>query len=144
MEAVSGNVYTISIGSTTNKLTIASNNAITLTFGTNTTNSIAVLIGHSDAADTSSNTSFVGANVVDLAYPRSVMIDINSKTNVQSLNGVSYGTLWFPIEVNSSDLSVFKSEADYAMFINIDRSTRFQVKLRDDQGKDLTNRLLLF
>ena len=137
MDAVSSIVFTVTINSITNKMTITGDSAFSLNFGTFTSSSIAPLIGFA-YTNTNSAVSHVGGNVVDLAYPRSVIVDINQTTNVQSLNGLSYGSLWFPVETNGNDVTFFKSEADYAMFITLQRCTRLQVRLRDDQGNSLS------
>lgn len=129
--------FTVSIGTNTQKLTIAGDSPYTLKFATNTTNSAASILGFTNT-DTSSSTSQVATNVINLAYPAGCLVRINDIDNVStSTSGVS-GTLYFPIETNSSDISVFKSENSYAMYASFQRTSLIKVKLLDDQGNPLS------
>lgn len=127
--------FTVTQSSATNKMTIAGDSAFTLKFGTNTTNSIAKRIGFIDA-DTSSALSHVGTNVIDIAYPRMVFVDINQRPNVAS-SGNGTGTMVFPIESSSSDLSIFKSESSFEMYIDFELTNIIECKIRDDDNKPL-------
>lgn len=128
--------FAVSIGSTSNKMTISAGSAFVLKFATFTTNSIAKYIGF-NASDTSSATSQVGSNVVDLAYPRMCFVEINNIHNVVSTTGVM-GSLVFPIVANSTDASQYISNSVCPMYVEFPtKVSTLQVKLRDDRNQPL-------
>lgn len=135
MDLESTITFTPTINAATGRMTIAGDSNYSLKFN-NTTNSIAGLLGFANN-ETLPALTHEGSYVVNLANPSGVIVDINGNSNVSTSSHGVFGTLYFPIETNSSDITVFKSENSYVMYVNFIRTNTLKIKLRDAYGKPL-------
>lgn len=136
MDAASTITFTVTLGSTSHKLNINGDSAFTLEFGTQTSNSAASILGY-PANDTSSATDQEATNVIDLSVPKSVIIDIEDSYSFETTSG-STGSLYIPLEVNGSDVNIWKSSNAFNLFVKLQRSSKINVKLRDSQKNPLS------
>jgi hypothetical protein len=128
--------FAVTYSTSTLKMTVSGNSNFTLKFGSYSTNSIASMIGFASSDSGVAAGSFVGANVVDLSYPRCILVDINQTPKVASTSN-AVGTVAIPLDVLSSDIATFKSESDYDLFLTLPRTNRLQFMIRDDRGQAL-------
>jgi hypothetical protein len=137
MDTASGGfaTYTVTFSASTQKITIASTQNFSLTFGTNTNSSIARLIGF-NAANTSAATSAISNNVINLSEPLSFAIRIReaSEYNVSCING-SYASFVIPMDVGYGEYKYFRSEFDFPQYCTFaNKQTRLNIEIRDFEG----------
>lgn len=132
MNAVSSG-YTVTLSTLTNRLTIANASSFTInsTSDGSLPNSCAPLLGFGTSAS-SSGTSITAGACINLAFPLSLLVEINQIATVRTMKNVPvYGTFLIPLKENSNDIVVFSNNADYESFLRIDSNTvNFDVKLR--------------
>ena len=141
MELSGAGTITASIGANTEKITVASTNSFEFTFGTNTTNSMAALLGYADT-DTGAGVSHLADNVFDLSYTHNIYIesDIARKFDDKIINTTGN---YRPI------LSVVNRDTSYGSLLHENPNTRISyranigqirgihIQLKDDLNRPL-------
>ena len=130
--------FTVTFSSATQKLTIASTQNFSLTFGTYTARSIARLLGF-NAADTTAATSAIGNNVINFGEPLSFAIRIREAAdyNVSCING-SYASFVIPMDVGYGEYKYYRSNYDFPQYCRFTtRCTRLNIEIRDFEGNIL-------
>jgi V8-like Glu-specific endopeptidase len=133
MDTASGgtNTFTVTRSTLPQRLVISGTSAFELTFGTNTANSSAEILGY-PAADTSSATSHTATNIINLASIRSLNFDFNGFSSVSDTTGRSY-SLVIPITTNTPGVQYYEPTETFPQVINFDIPTRnLSISVRDD------------
>ena len=126
--------FTLTYSETTSKITIASTSNFSLTFATNTSRSVARLIGF-NATDTSANNTQTADNVINLAEPLSFSIRIRESANydVSCING-SYANFIIPMDVGFGEYKYFNNHDFHQQVRFANKCNRLNIEIRDFEG----------
>lgn len=130
MDAESGPVYTVAYGESSKKLTFtpASGN-LHFTFGTNTSNSAARLLGF-DASDGSAAASQTGDNPVQLRRAEYLRLDLSGRTDINVITGKNrYFSTLIPIDTHESTVYLYGASVP-AQFVEIGEDNIDEMKIR--------------
>lgn len=130
------NTYTGTLGSATQLATLSATYAFSLTFGTNTSNSCAQLLGFTNT-DTSSATSQTGTLVVNMSPILTYNIRVN---NIESTaDSTSNGsTFIIPVNVNTMAFTQYDPSGHYPQYITFNNPTStLQVSVTDQNNNPL-------
>ena len=128
-----GDTYTVTFSTVTGKMTIANGGSnFALTFGTNTTYSIAYVIGFANT-NKSSSSSYTGENVVNL-NTKYYTIHCNFVDNcTYQANSVS--SSWIvPVNCSWGDLIVYSPHLAKSFKTNQTEISTMQIFVKDDRG----------
>lgn len=129
--------FTVTISSTTQKMTISSTQNFSLKFATYTTYSAALTLGYNQS-DTSAATSAIANNIINLAEPLSININIKQSNinNFKSPKG-SYGSILVPLDAAFGSFKFLKHN-DLIQYLNFqNRASIIDVEIRDLDGNAL-------
>lgn len=133
----SAKTYTVTYSTSTFLLTISTTAGYTLTFGTNTTNSIAQTIGfpNSNTASASAQTGSYAVNLnIDPIYVNFRMVSSLNQTTNMSMPSYSF---ILPISVNGGEVNILskynsmEQKIKLNSMVNVDR---VEIELRDGSG----------
>jgi len=132
-------VFNVTYNTNTMKVTISASGGFALYF--NADNQINKLIGFSSNA-TSSDTTHTGENVVDLNYPKNILLTIREfgiEYNNSNNNNINLHTYNIPVNVNGSDIITYNEKYMFKQMANIKEKTikRLNIVLRDENGNQL-------
>lgn len=139
MEAAGAETYTVTLSSTTNKLTIASTGNVGFWWGTYTDNSASEQLGFSDEnlLPGSSQTADMPLN---LSYPMTICMKINASINYQIASQNSFsGTVYLPLNVDNGSIMYYQPDPKGAPLLDFgDRLHRkLHVQLADDRNRSI-------
>ena len=133
----SGDGYTITQHSRTNKLTFVST-SFSFTWGTNKTNSARKLLGFTEQ-DTASNTTHTSDIAPDICPHKVIFVDID-QVRRKSINSPNYFSTTFALSGSSSFggvLRVTKNDS-FSQYIHFDKNTRhIGYRFHDADGHEL-------
>lgn len=130
MDAAGSETYTITLDDTTQKLTFAATGNFYLRFADNEGASERLGL---DRINTDSDTSYTAPNVINLALPHALIIDLDRNENFES-SGNDRGTIYIPFDVGSSDIMNYKRDENFSQTIKFDRMSLLTVKLKDSDN----------
>jgi hypothetical protein len=130
MDAVGADVYTTSLNSITGIITVSSTGTFQFTFGTNTLNSAAGILGYANV-DTAVAGTHQASNVVDLATPLSLGIQIDGVSSVgYETANFGCGQIYVPLDVG---FGIYKNlpENELRQTILFNHMKRLKVSVRN-------------
>lgn len=135
--------YTCAVASNTNLLTLTSTQNFSLTFGTNTANSMAGILGFPNT-NTSPSTSATGTNMVNFTgtQPSFNVTILGSGEGSGSMISVGSGnsyTFKIPITGTTGSVQFYSPSAHSAQYLMLPTGTNsLKVNVRDDKGNTIT------
>jgi hypothetical protein len=123
MTAVGSITYTAVKDAITQNVTISANTGTFVLNFSNTTNSLADLLGY-PPVDTSAASSHMSTDMSNLSQIRSLNFAINNITNIRDLSGSGAFTFIVPIAVNQLGIQVYEP-------VTFEQSVTFDVSTRD-------------
>ncbi len=133
MEAVSTITFTVTFSDITMKITIAGDSPFSLDFGTNTTNSIAKVLGFLEI-DTPAGASLTGVYVMNLSIPLYINICIDGfSSSIKSSNKNDNATFSCSTIGNNSDILTWTAGTFYQqkVYCTDDNIQNLHVTIRD-------------
>lgn len=130
-----GDVYTVACPTLTNKMTITNSTSnFSLTFGTNTANSCAYVLGFTNTNKTAAKT-YTGENVVCLGVKYlTVESDLCLGQNTYTSATLNNVLAYVPVNVNTGDLIAHSYELAKSFKVNRSELSRFYIRVKDDRG----------
>ena len=137
MSAAGAGTVTCSINARTNVLTVINTVPFSFTFGSNTSNSAAQLLGF--AGNSATATVQTGQNTMSLNSTScyNVMID-DTMMNVTSLNGQRC-TFKIPAVFSTPSVMYYQPSQEFPISIDFQATKSLHVRILDDQYRPLTN-----
>lgn len=125
MQAIDG-TNLVSYSTATGKVTIASGTNITLTFGTNSSTSIAKLIGFT-LSNTSAGTSHVGTNVISLSGPEFIYLVIQEfeRAMESSSQTEDWSSFILPLSGSFGELNTWTKETQFRQSLSFSAPRSF-------------------
>lgn len=126
--------YTVTISSTSSKLTVAKGaSTFSFTFGTNTSNSARKSMGFA-SSDASAGASQVGAYPVNLSERQCLLFDLGVKSGFSTSDGRGYN-FFLPVNVNSGEIITYNSEENAKQAIEFENPVQtLSIKVYDESG----------
>ena len=110
---------------------VSSNNAFCFTFGSNTLNSAAIMMGYAQA-DTLAAYLLTASNIVNISQTRSFNISINNYSNINGLNGNGY-TFVIPVTGTTPSLMSYEPTQWFNQSFVVDSPTQtLDIAVYDD------------
>ena len=126
--------FTVTISASTKRLTIASTQAFSLTFGTNTSASIAKTLGFLPT-DTGAATSQTATQIVNLSDPLSANIQIKQATaGGFSCLGGAWGQILVPLDVQFGYYKAYTTDDFPQKLIFNKKTSKLEIEVRDLEG----------
>lgn len=129
--------FTVTISGATKKTTITSTQNFSLTFGTNTSASIARILGF-NKIDTSAATSHTASNIINLSEPLSATIRINQATagGFYGTNG-SWGQIIIPLDFAFGYFKTLTNDSFRQTLVFNDKASKLEFEVKDLEGNPL-------
>jgi hypothetical protein len=129
-----GGTYTVTTDISTGKITIANSSSnFSLTFGTNTSNSVATALGFANANKTGSS-SYTGEKIVKLNTKYYVIYGDIGSQNSYSANELVNVLAYVPNSVNFGDMINYQSELAKSFKLTEKEISRMKIFVKDDTG----------
>lgn len=139
INAVGNGTATVTVNSLTSRITIAYTELFSLTFGTNTTNSAATMMGFANS-NTASATSHTGTMIANMSTLKSYNFQISNCTPyVTTMNGNSY-TFVIPALSLTPNILYYEPPIQFPITIHLEHATSsLKVAIYDDNHQIVNN-----
>lgn len=139
INAVGNGTATVTVNSLTSRITIAYTELFSLTFGTNTANSAATMMGFANS-NTASATSQTGTMIANMSTLKSYNFQISDcSPGVHTMNGNSY-TFVIPALSLTPSIEYYEPPVQFPITIQLEKSTSsLKFAIYDDNHEIINN-----